>query len=113
MRRRHRLNLDTVFTWYRTLLASTCLGAYSSSLRQYSLSSHFASIQQKMHRRIRVICVDFAIDLDRLSRQALTLKAQAVAGMRKLATLPQRLSTIKEDLSDQAQSPFLPHSIGK
>jgi len=113
MRRRHRLNLDTVFTWYRTLLASTCLGTYSSSLRQYSLSSHFASIQQKMHRRIRATTVHFAIDLDRLSRQALTLKAHAVAGMRKLATLPQRLSTIMEDLSDQAQSPFLPHSIRK
>jgi len=57
MRRRHRLNLDTVFTWYRTLLASTCLGTYSSSLRQYSLSSHLASIQRKMHRRIRATTV--------------------------------------------------------
>jgi len=112
MRYQHRLNLDTVFTWYRTLLASTCLGAYSSSLRQYSLSSHFASIQRKMHRRIRVIRVDFALDLDRLSRQALTIKAQAVASMRKLATLPQRLSTIKEGLSEQVQSPLLPDSIG-
>jgi len=113
MRCQHRLNLDTVFTWYRTLLAFTCLRAYSSSLHQYSLSSHFASIQRKMHRRIRVIRVDFAIDLDRLSRQALTIleKTRAAAGTRQLATLSQRLSTIMEDSSEQSLSPLLPHYI--
>jgi len=115
MRRRHKFNLFTVFTWYRSLLAYPHLGVYTCSLSQYSLPTHLASIQHRVHRRVRTTVIHFDIDLDLLSRQALAIleKAQAMAGVRKLAILSERLSTIMEDLNEQVQSPALSHYTGE
>jgi hypothetical protein len=110
MRLRHRLNIDVVFTWYRTLLARRPL--YSNAQAGYCLHAHLAVIQKEMRAKIKSMQAlsIFKFRIDAITRREVSflVRANYLAGLRSPSSLPRRLSTIRE--SDSEWSSTVTHS---
>lgn len=110
MRVKHRLNIDVVFTWYRTLLARRPL--YRNARAGYCLYSHVEGIQKEMRAKIKrmqaLSIFKFRIEAITRSEVSFLVKANYLAGLRSPILLSRRLSTIRE--SDSEWSSTVAHS---
>ena len=105
MRRFHRIRIDTVFKWYRTLYAGKLLHRKNVD---YSIVCHLANIEKGIKTRINRLAVDLRMPT-RLSmimtREAhMFQRANQLIRSRSIAALRGHLPPIKEVLSEQSSS---------
>ena len=111
MRRRRRLNLSALLTWYHTLLTLSSRKSVTSNTHDgYSLISHVAAFEEKLKKNVKRIQPPTSLlrRLDSVLRQEglLLRRILYISGQPQSLVLPRRLSTVYEVLSEQS-SPIL------